>query len=1643
MQTHANFEPGSVVRDRHTAKDYLIEAVVGTVGVGVALYKLVGVLDDRLVEVWTNTEQEFKDQFLSILPNERKADPQLVLSQLREDFDKTLGRDQILRAQLDQAEHSTLRDLVYVARNTEEKDFNLGLVELAEALVRGGTRPNKAFVRKLLQDTAGNTLSQEFLEDLTERVNNQLVSASIRSGTSRLIRPQDYQDLLNFARNEYSHARAAGLFARRQLEKDLPPLTGMIHRAARSIFEDRVPGTTQFGFWPELDQTSSGLDRALAVYRELFHELTGKPMSRKMEAIIRQDFHYSRQMIRAGRSTPLVDLLVKALSTKQGVSLLDIKTGSRIHNLGLTLANWQRTKNALRGPYSYLSGTVSRTSGIRRPRAGKFFRPRVDWQELLNGKRAKRGTSNFLSIDFETFFNDLLGNSRFQMHSQGPIMSLMNKTGLQALKDSLQHGASNTGSVMLSRPQLRRLLEQKAAGDALDLTDILQQTRSLNQALPASIREDLYRSHYSGLNLPTGARAVELTLNKKEADKALAHLGQRVIGQQSEAEYVSSLLAEPPPGSTRMWMVHHKTGETWGGTNLQEVLDYMEAHGDKLEASGVHTAEVKGQLQMTIQQLFDVPQNRPLVVPQQGESVRTVQDLLKGLRYQGIEPAHRTAMLTQAEIRNVAHTAQQNKKQAILDKVVRQRMAVALIKNPQGEQIETKFIATGLRQTTIEKQMELIQKLYSEGGMVLDIETRKQLDGQWLLRELGYSDRGQEVGHIFDLRASDVIEQKVKAFIAMGQKMQSAPVVASHTDYDLESLLSEAQGWREAMKGRPELQQQLNEALHNFQAVGDKWLDLTVLHQFRTGERGNMISQAYLALKHLHGSDRVETHTAVGDVQQAWQLIDQAGPDVLQNIKNAHLSQTVEQHTSKGLFFLETDPRGARYGRLLMVEDYATPIEGGAVAKIREYTPSLVGGRWKFTPSLVSYEERGDSVYGLLGMLGKRGVQVSPETFGQHEDSWRLALSEQAEREFRDLTNVGDLRPYARYEKFTESLAQDLGPHGIVQYRARLEARWQVKKVLSKATSLRGEYIQALQDQTGAVRKPLVSDFLDQAVSNVMSNFQTMGRTVEGQDFYRNMVTEEVWDFLRLGQKGTLYSPDTVLGKFERSALGKEFERSLFDVEENPFRPMLLMMHAQNLAFERMGGSIPPRMYGHRLGGTVAGARVSLKLGDLTAEDIHRSLDAFPSWGADMLLNLDHGHSQDEAHQFFSHMLGSNERADQLRQAVSGLRGRLGIDKFNTESWKDALIEIQTNPRGPEEQLVMDAYRELQTGSKGLHHALQKLISQRQEELVTLGYKGQDLLRGKDLSGLGDELIAQLERHRAAGHRKIEDVFKLAISDFRDKHGEQAMQFLEGWAADQSALLAHIAQLPAEDAREVISRTDNMLNTMGDALQQDSIMEDMVSRTKGQHGIERTRAMLTIAGENQNVQVRMAAGQASAARQATPTSTAGRVEQEVLHETVNRVRTSTQTEAGQEMKIMHELMLRGPAARFLTSIPGPLLAVGGIVGLLAGVEPRNDSFSQGEQQDAQSPAAPYAARYAEIPGQNRIQRTWSGEPQPWQLDITFEGFVKDKREQEELLKTVYDAFEGHVVVKSNHTAVQDERNVSHRQTSRELLRRNL
>jgi hypothetical protein len=252
---------------------------------------------------------------------------------------------------------------------------------------------------------------------------------------------------------------------------------------------------------------------------------------------------------------------------------------------------------------------------------------------------------------------------------------------------------------------------------------------------------------------------------------------------------------------------------------------------------------------------------------------------------------------------------------------------------------------------------------------------------------------------------------------------------------------------------------------------------------------------------------------------------------------------------------------------------------------------------------------------------------------------------------------------------------------------------------------------------------------------------------------------------------------------------------------------------------------------------------------------------------------------------------------------------------------------------------------------------------------------------------------------------------------------------------------------------ELFDETSGVQSTLNQMLQQDSdgvtmehIIYDVAQHTSGIEGGTHERAIGARARisniieqhKQGNSLLKILGGNATKEMQAAATKAAS---------VANQQNAATGGLAGAARTLGTE----GPqgvlssASKMFSKVQVPLLALGGIVGLLAAKQPNlGDTFSQGNASKSLGTSFSgdenVVAKFSEIPGSPESQQVWYGGTMPFQIDMTFTGFVGDRMQHQKLQREVYNILNSNMEVRKASGEIQDSRNRQHRLAAVEAMR---
>lgn len=755
-----------------------------------------------------------------------------------------------------------------------------------------------------------------------------------------------------------------------------------------------------------------------------------------------------------------------------------------------------------------------------------------------------------------------------------------------------------------------------------------------------------------------------------------------------------------------------------------------------------------------------------------------------------------------------------------------------------------------------------------------------------------------------------------------------------------------------------------------------KWLDLMVLHGMRTGENMSLINQQYLSAKYL---GVYQTHTAVKDVQQAWTLALGAESDVLHNINNVSFN-------TKDKVFLGTDSLKAHYGRMYQVANTGVdPLTNEAIAQFKEIK---VNSKGLLEPTGHTWVEHYENAPALAGSI-LQGEIIDSSNLKAQILKYQQINQDITAREIREALNPLS-KTLADPLKIFKDPTQNI--HGaFTKYRAKAIAKTHFEDLASELTAD-------------------VGGFDLYKVSTKLANRVAESESIETQQY--------VAYYLRQMQTNVGFKAELTgggLGEFIDSPFGRQmFELSNVDGH----MPLMFTLGT----IDHLGASAhKPEISKPRLSVSLGRSTVSLEYSD-NGRTITSNANKLNSLASEFILESTRDIDGAGHGQLFTELGFDSQK---VYKAVENLRTKAGVDDYDIVGWKD-LMGVISHSDDPDARLLNRVQKRILTDPIAMRRAL----------VLSLDSHMKNIAGTLD----ADSKIAILQNIReniAKGKGNVIPNMQSAMSEALANEGN--FDFLK--TTYQDVDFSKFTELSNQDVAEILHSTQDILHSYtGNA--------DFSAQV--QAGVESAKAQgLTGLLAQQEVYNTIKAGAKNtnavvdklAETGTTVAGTTGNSSVAALHTQVQKAVDATVENSFESKAAIHELILSTSKTQpNVTNLSTPLLVVGGVLGLMAAFEPTSDGFSQGKRSRALGMSAPYSALFAEIPGSENPTETWQGDTAPFRLDITFNGFVKSKEQQDQLFREVYNSVNGHMEVHATNTAVEDARS-NHRMEARKRRRR--
>lgn len=1588
------FEPGDVVRDRKTSTDYIIQSAYGiTAGAttaaiagGIMVYAT-QLSDDKLISWAANSVDDLLISHAVV----RKAQGDSA-HHVRELFSDTINNLLNNRKELIDSihlpENSHLRDLFLVGMDST--NITDRFTELAETLVDlTGKLPSKEAISSILADTAD---SHHFPPEVIDYLASSMASAARQKKGAESFMLMDKSDLSRLMLNQDGEL-GGSLFILDKLRRQINSTNQETRNSLANEFLNSKSGMYDV----HMPTAYKGIialtpeDRVVALAKKTIEDQGGSFTPQLEQYFSSNARKIGGDVSRGTFEHPGTQILSNALASDAG--------------LAQYFDQFRRTKR-----FSFLNQ-------YNKPTAKGFAKkiispPRRNILGEIHGLNEK---TTKIAISTEAFFNEVIGNAKLTV--QGMKGTLAN----QAIRDKLSSLASPTGYMVLHKKTLREIETMMAKNDAdgIRLDHVLEESEALLRQVHETVglNEDIKTHLFS----PTWHGAV----SPKDPYVVLTNHNQ-INTQTTLQNLIRDLRADEKGLSADQRRVYfaksQKTDTMVASHSLEDLITGSVDHDFK------HISYNDSNLTLN-SGLSEVSDNMS-----QGLFVGST-PLLDTSKLAAIKEVVRG----NAETVHIAKSDRIEKAQprALVESFLKgfdsENLAIAQVKTKDGQSF-FKLMGTAV-EASLTQQMDLLAHAQGGQGILLDIETRKHLGtGKDYIKEIAYGDRHSQKSwtNVTETQLPGILEELANDLSAKSGSQYTVRSVGTQSNYDLPMLIMKAKAAKER---NPELADRMDRVINIFHDVEtNRLFDVQLAYQLHGEDLGNL-SQEYMTLKHL---GRQETHRALGDIKDAWEILDRLGPHNLDSIDFTS-GMAVEE---MGLMYMDTNtlsPYAGRIRQLMSLRTQFSAEKGAnrAVATFREYdSVRQLDGSFKLVPLSHVFEQEAESASMLGASLHKYSTLVDPKTFNHASidtagGSISLAQHHQNLIHDREGRGIRGLNPNTStyFDTVDQFLPNEHGPFAAYNLLRNNEARQLMPLVHQEHVRLQNEYMMEnnLQTITG-IHLTRTADLADKAADSVLATYESKTARMLDRETHAVYLKELLVDGL---QNSTRFTSQDRMAELINSPTGQYLLKAARTTlnERNQTTDFFYNIAYGNLIRQAsLTNSIYRQSMTPRLGLTMGGNSTSFQfIGEGSIPSLKHQMS---NLAAQDLFTLD------ENKPAAKYLAGLGYDIGELKnQAEEYKTKRFTPD--NLEAWKKAQHELPLFKGDPSIDKLISAHGDLQN-SDLMHNAvissiLKKTENAKTPELQAFGQKLVDDLRAIDRSkGLGAE-TEKVFFHHAQKERMMAD---LLTDTYRDVSIEGAS--LHQLAEARIQTMRQYNDLMSLDkeynninfSKQLIAEaTEKTKETISQNLDDPEFNRSAVFSNTLDSLIDQHKSGLAAQPQIQGARVGI---------------------QDAMQTAINKAEaTVAQSQGGSvEVKLQQKLGLmeglNGIAAgtKMFSKVSAPLLALGGLVGLMAAKNPNMDPFSQGPHSEYNNMSGDehLVAKASEIPGHADRPTTWFGNLEPFRLDISFDGFVQHKDEVDRLQRDVFNILSSQVEVRKRTGDVQDRRNKQHRMMAIDTIR---
>ena len=1595
---HIRYEPGDIVEHTKTKEDFVIQSI-GTAGVvGALVVTTIGLFNRKVRQFPTNPLFE-NLEFSLIRKNLTREAPQEVIDNVEKLVRNASATNRSVTKLLrgSSPEARLFRRLLLMGNDVSEAKFTKALSELAEGFVIGFEAiPSESEILGILKEALPEAqYAQEFLEDFSHSFVSFARSAASKLGikATSLLTPEALQVAPAFL-----------------LDSNLQPTAKLARVLVKGNFAQveslRPPSELRQKFFKTLfgretrSRTVAGTDTFLSE----FYRLT--PEARVKSAL--EDIFHSQGLLAGSiineQSNPrFISNAVKA--AKEGISnpVLDFIAENAVGNLGQVFK--------LGAPY--LEEDVSYGHGWARSSYDRGWRARDNklksvWRDRLDinhlsemadivvdheGKTARQG----IMITKGDLLTELIGKKIVT-----PIEGIREGVGDERTLAIL---SGNLPDQILTTP---KAIREASIGESFDLSSIIKTDQEL-------------RSFFG-----------EEDLSKEPLIKMMQLVNEEQFPTHPVFKFTFPSL--PPSQETygdlfnqlpEQMSISDKLLATFGHENIPGTDRYFMAKGHNILTKNIEEVNGVGKLQVVNlrkgtesynskqEELYDfLERNQAVVRPLIPEAI-TTQSLytndINNLRIALNTPGGIGGMRVKQK-RPIKLTLNKGDARQGFDRGSRMgRIAIAQLKHPNETKLPGSVLPHNLTvlgsniDVNIDEQLKRAYSYLEQpyGGALLDIETTP--DGiNTKIREIGLRKKvGKTLSSKGELNLTQISDEG-DAIIQLANKLKTVRYLGTQSGYDLKTLITKAEQLILNEKSAVRKKQLIKalSVLNNTQQ--NSLFDIQLVLQLQgnplgmSNQQDAMIRAAALG---TYTGPLEQPHGAIGDITIAHELMMGGSVQKIEKILNNGdlLNENIVQYD-----FGTRSPNFGQHRQILGI------------------TPKFHADKLHIQ---LASREVGFDYEGKVSFLGKPEVELfsSSDVLGArllntvNINSPRynpLIVQETtrdiAEREFRALNpfastyfdTIGiydrNTGPFAQVNHLTETAA------------SRIYKNPKIQAMLPKATSLDFNY-------SDIEKFNLMEEEITGVIDKELGNYP-----LELQERIKQSVLARV--------KSPTLAAIKEEANIAKGRLGEILETLGTKAMENPiFSHTFTLGYAAAILTAKDNNFVRSITTNPRLSIRLGGQEVSadIRLGS-TASVFENALDSLVAENI-VELHRTGGKKSSQAVDLLQSLNYSDEQIANLRDMVKNYAETKGVtNPDNLYAYKKALEDIKYLPQDSE-------YHQL-----AVLHGRIKQSNQMRESLIE-GFEraSQEFTKRGGHKEFGSKLIETL-KGRLNEFNDITIALRTTIGESIINDEETTTNFFRSEITNQLDIDALNTYLETpEGTEEYLDR----LTKLGENVS-DTDFNEAMAIAKGHiqdnffaaEGIDRA-ALGPIALEQeilhrQGLEAAQIVGRTS------------KDDMQIFHELVARSKSVGTSDPFRRVMTMQEEATEGVigAAAEKIKLSTPLMLAGGIITMLGLKNIKDSEFSSGKQSEKYPDII---NKYSEIPGGGTPPAIFTGEANPFRLDITFKGVLDTRRAAEDIVEKVYSALSNTVQFRSVNSITRDKRRRDFKFMASDLLKRNL